>query len=49
MQGAVPCSPPTSWCRLEATVMDPALVTPAKCQDETPPLVILSIKVGTNA
>ena len=25
---------------------DPAHVTPAKCQDETPPLVIMSIKIG---
>ena len=47
VKGAVPHSPPTSWCRLEALVTDPAAVLPASIQDETPPLVIMTVKTGT--
>eukprot|EP00090_Calanus_glacialis_P016583 TRINITY_DN25936_c0_g1_i4.p1 TRINITY_DN25936_c0_g1~~TRINITY_DN25936_c0_g1_i4.p1 ORF type:complete len:1464 (-),score=583.40 TRINITY_DN25936_c0_g1_i4:126-4448(-) len=44
---AIPSSPPVSWCKLEASVTDPASVTVSPCNDETPPLTILSIKLGT--
>lgn len=44
---AIPSSPPMSWCKLEASVTDPASVSVSPCNDETPPLTILSIKLGT--
>jgi len=44
---AIPSSPPVSWCKLEAYVTDPASVSVSPCSDETPPLTILSIKLGT--
>ena len=42
-----PSSPPTSWCKLEAAVADPDKVTVSPCTDDPPPLVILSLKLGT--
>ena len=47
ISGALPQSPPTSWCKLEAVVTDPASVMPADIQDDAPPLVIVSIKAGS--
>merc|ERR1719186_1561337 len=44
---AVPSSPPVSWCKLEASVMDPSSVMVSPCSDDTPPLTILSIKLGS--
>eukprot|EP00092_Neocalanus_flemingeri_P020784 GFUD01022520.1.p1 GENE.GFUD01022520.1~~GFUD01022520.1.p1 ORF type:complete len:1437 (+),score=492.07 GFUD01022520.1:76-4386(+) len=44
---AIPSSPPVSWCKLEASVTDPASVMVSSCNDDTPPLTILSIKLGT--
>jgi len=44
---AVPSSPPVSWCKLEASVVEPTSVTVSPCSDDTPPLTILSIKLGT--
>jgi len=47
IKAAVPQSPPTSWCKLEAVVQDPSSVTPVDIQDTVPPLVIMSLKTGT--
>ena len=47
IKGAVSVTPPVSWCRLEAVVQDPVLVTVAASQTDPPPLVILSLKLGT--
>ena len=46
VKGAVPHSPPTSWCKLEAVLTDPSMVIVASTQDETPPMVIMSLKIG---
>ena len=47
IKGAAGVSPPVSWCRLEAAVQDPGHVTVTTSQAEPPPLVILSLKLGT--
>jgi len=44
---AVPTSPPVSWCKLEASVSDPSSVVVSSCSDSIPPLIALSLKVGT--
>ena len=46
VKGAVPHTPPTSWCKLEALANDPASVMVANVQDDAPPLILLSIKTG---
>jgi len=47
IKSALPSSPPVSWCKMEASVSDPASITVSPCSDEIPPLTILSIKLGT--
>ena len=46
IKGAVPHAPPTSWCKLEAMVDDPYSVLPAEIQDDIPPLVVMTMKIG---
>ena len=46
VKGAVPHTPPTSWCKLEALANDPNNVLPANIQEDAPPLVLLSLKTG---
>jgi len=47
IKGAQLHSPPSSWCKLEALVSDPTNVVPVEIQDDIPPLVTLSFKLGT--
>ena len=47
IRAATPAAPPTSWCRLEAAVQEPAAVSVSTCTDDPPPLCVVSLKLAT--